>query len=87
MLDHLTNAGRVLTSCTIEKRTQVDWIDGIDDLRDQGFIGSLIDFERRLEITLDVFCCFNLRSRGASWRSKGTRIARATHGAEPAKVA
>lgn len=77
MLQDSTNISRILTSGAIEQSSEVDWIDRVNNLRDERLLCGLTEVERELELAPNIFGGINLRSCASGRRDKWTGIGRA----------
>mmetsp|Transcript_91564 Transcript_91564/g.263514 ORF Transcript_91564/g.263514 Transcript_91564/m.263514 type:complete len:201 (-) Transcript_91564:430-1032(-) len=71
----VANTGGVLAGSTVEKSTEVDGVNGINDLGEESFFGGLAKVKLVVACRPNVASCIDDRSRSC-WRCKRTRIGR-----------
>ena len=80
--DQITNGGRVLTGGAVEQGSEINRIDGFDDLRNERFFCCLTEFESLSAFFPDIFssvdleCCALYRWDEGAWITRNDPLDR-----------
>ena len=75
-----TDAGGVLTCGPVEEGSEIDWIDGRNDLSDECFLCCLTELERLFAFFPDILGAIDLCGGALQWRDEDAWITRCCPG-------